>query len=80
MSLQLTEMSDVIRKDGVVVGDLVVLTEFQDDRKTDAARRVLIVAVRVACIHVRGDVDGLVDNPDRWICIEVSSQATPDYK
>lgn len=65
-------MPDVVGKDGVVVGNLVVLAELQDHRQADASRWIRI-AIRSLVTHVRRYADRLVDELDGWISFEVSS-------
>lgn len=76
LCLQLAKVPNVVGEHGVVVGYLRSLAELHNDGQAGAWRRVLAIVGGV--LHMDGIDNGLVDELNCGIRIEVGSQATGD--
>lgn len=76
LCLQLPKVPNVVGEHGVVVGYLRSLAELYNDGQAGAWRRVLAIVGGV--LHMDGIDNGLVDELNCGIRIEVGSQATSD--
>lgn len=76
LCLQLSKVSDIIGKHGIIIGYLRSLAELHNDGEAGARCRVLAIIRRV--LHMDGIDDRLVDKLNRWIRIEIGSQSASD--
>lgn len=76
LCFQLSKVPDIIGKHGIIVGYLRSLTELDNDGQTSAGCRIL--AIIRGLLHMYGIDYGLVDKLNRWIRIEIGSQAAGD--
>lgn len=74
LCLQLPKVANVVGEHGVVVGYLRSLAELDNDGQAGAWRRVLAIVGGV--LHMDGIDNGLVDELNCGISIEVGSQTT----